>query len=301
MSWGGSVVAAALATFAHPRWWVLALAGFLVRGGVVIVLLPMVVPPTVAGVMSLVAPTVIWQVLIGGPNTPVALVTAGLVAVVVLLAWIAGTLGSSFDAALVREALDDEDLGLERAAVEPTPAGLGTARLGPHALTAFVFAVAAVQIAQVVYAEATSPGAPTTPFLERVVAQTPVQLIALVVAVLLAEAVGGLALRAELLDPAVAAAGVPRALARGIRRLLRPISLWTLVVTTAAVVIVGLPGGIASGRAWSQVRLLFDAPPDAGSLAIVLLLFVAVTLGWLTLLGVVLAWRSAVWTAVEAR
>lgn len=301
MTWRGSLLAAALATFAHPRWWVLALAGFLVRGGVVIVLLPMIVPPTVAGAMSLVAPTVIGQVLVGGPNTPVALVTAGVAISVIVLAWIAGTLGSAFDIALVAEALEDEDLGLERRPVEPTPAGLGTARLGPHVLTAFVFAIAAARIFQVVYAEATSPGAPTTPFVERVASQTPVELAALLIALLVAEAVGGLALRAQLLDPAVAAGGVPRAFVRGVRRLLRPVALLTLVVTTAVVLLVGLPGAVAAGRAWGQVRLLFTAPTDAGSMAIVLGLFVAVTLGWLTLLGVVLAWRSAVWTAIDAR
>ncbi|HEX8025167.1 MAG TPA: hypothetical protein VF484_03080 [Candidatus Limnocylindrales bacterium] len=301
MSWGGTLVAAALATVAHPRWWVLALAGFLVRGGIVLVLLPMIVPPTVAGVMSLVAPTVVGQVLIGGPNTPVALVTAGFALALILFAWIAGTLGAFFDAALVREAIVDDELGLDRAPIEPDPPGLGTARLGPHVLTAVVFAVAAAEIVQVVYDQATSPSAPATPFVERVVSQTPLQIAALAIAVVVAEAVGGLALRAELLDPAVAIAGVPRALARGIRRFLRPVSLATVVVTTGVVLVVGLPGAVATGRAWGQVRLLFTTPSDAASLAIVLVLFVAVAMGWLTLVGVALAWRSAVWTAVDAR
>jgi hypothetical protein len=300
MSFGGSLLAAAFATLAHPRWWVVALAGFLVRGGVVILLLPIVVPPTVASVMSQVAPTLVGQVLIGGPNTPVVLLTAILTGAVALFAWIAGTLGAGFDAALVGEAVEDEELNLDvRMPAEPPP-GLGTARLGPHLLTTFVFAIAAVRIFQVVYAEATSPGAPTTPFLERVAAQTPVELGALVVALLLAEAIGGLALRAELLDPQVAAGGWPRAVSRALLALLRPTGLLTFAVTTVVMVVVGLPGALAAGRAWSQVRLVFGEPAEAWAMAVALFLFIGVMLGWLTLLGVGLAWRSAAWTAITA-
>lgn len=301
MSWGGALLAAALATLAHPRWWVIALAGFLVRGGVLILLVPIVVPPTVASVMSQLAPTLIGQVLIGGPNTPVLLLTGILTAAVALFAWIAGTLGAGFDAALVGEAVEDEELSLDVPALAEAPPGLGTARLGPHVLTTFVFAIAAVRIFQVVYAEATSPGAPTTPFLERVIAQTPVELGALVLALLLAEAIGGLALRAELLDPDVAAGGLPRALSRAVLALLSPTGLATFAVTTVAVVVVGLPGALAAGRAWSQVRLVFGEPAEAWAMAIALLLFIGVMLGWLTLLGVAVAWRSAAWTAITAR
>jgi hypothetical protein len=35
-------------------------------------------------------------------------------------------------------------------------------------------------------------------------------------------------------------------------------------------------------------------------MAVALFLFIGVMLGWLTLLGVALAWRSAVWTAITA-
>ena len=161
MGLGGSLLAAALATLAHPRWWVVALAGFLVRGGFVILLLPIVVPPTIAGVMSQLAPTVVGQVIVGGPNTPVFVLTGILTGAVVLFSWIAGTLGATFDAWLVTEAVEDEELSLDLPVPTETPPGLGTARLGPHLLTALVFAVAAVRIFQVVYSEATSPGAPT--------------------------------------------------------------------------------------------------------------------------------------------
>src|SRR5436190_1662043 len=81
---------------------------------------------------------------------------------------IAGSFGAWFDATLVTEAASDEDLGLQVDVRRPFPGSVATARLLPHALTAIVFVVAAAQMFAVAYAEATSPGAPTTPFVLRV-------------------------------------------------------------------------------------------------------------------------------------
>jgi len=292
-------LAAFLATLSHPRWWAISLAGFLLRGGVVLLLIPIVVPPTVAGLMSLAAPTIIGAVLAGGPNTPVGLVAV--ITAVVLFAWlaIAGSFGARFDAAVVAEAASDEDVGLDLEVRRPFPNGLTTARLLPHALTAIVFIVADAQIFAVVYAEATSPGAPTTPFVVRVLSQTPGQVIGLVAIWLVAEAVGGLAFR-ELLLERGRPAGVGSAIRRGVRALLRPRTLAAFVVVNIVTVIAAAPGWLASARAWGQLRLLYTDGADAPGLAIGLLVFVAVVLGWLTLLGVALAWRSAVWTAVIA-
>ena len=72
------------------------------------------------------------------------------------------------------------------------------------------------------------------------------------------------------------------------------------MVVNIVTVIAAAPGWLASARAWGQLRLLYTDGADAPGLAIGLLVFVAVVLGWLTLLGVALAWRSAVWTAVIA-
>jgi hypothetical protein len=302
----GSIVGALLATVIRPSWWVLALAGFLVRGGVLLVAVPIVVPPTVAGVMSQLAPTILGAVLIGGPNTPVGVVV--IVTALILLAFllVAGGLGAWFDASLVAEACADDDLGLDAEARQPWPHGLGTARLLPHAATAIVLAVAAAQIFGVAYNEATSPGAPTTPFVVRVISQVPAQVIALFVVWLLAEALGGLAVRELLLARDAAersTATEPRvatATARALRRFVRPSSLLTLLVTDALTLIVAVPGWFAGARAWSQLRLLITDGADDLGVGIGLALFLGVVLGWLVLLGVALAWRSAAWTAVVA-
>ena len=302
MAWRGSLVAALLATLAHPRWWAIALAAFLVRGGFVVILLPIIVPPTVASVAVMVVPAVM-QLASNGPGNPVAAFVLAVAAVGLLGVMLAGGLGASFDAALAAEAADDEDLapagGLR--AREPRPAGLGSARLWPHLVTAIVLVVAIVQVVVVAYREATTLGAPTTPFAIRVLAETALPVAACVATWFLAEAAGGLALRALLLGvPGEPAPRVRVALGHGARSLLRGRVFATLVVTNVATVVVALPGAFAAARAWSQLRLLFIDGADALGLAIGLLLFVGVLMGWLALLAVALAWRSTAWTAVAA-
>lgn len=296
----GSIAGALLATVIRPTWWVLALAGFLVRGGVVLVVLPIIVPPTVAGVMSQLAPTILGAVLIGGPNMPVGVLV--LVTALVLLGFVlvAGGLGAWFDTSLVAAACADDDLGLDAEVREPWPHGLGSARLLPHAATAIVFAVAAAQIFAVAYNEATSPGAPTTPFVVRVISQVPAQVIVLFVVWLLAEALGGVALRELLLARDVSEPGVATAVVRALRRFVRPSSLLTLLVTDVLTLVIAVPGWFAGERAWSQLRLLITDGADDLAVGIGLALFLGVVLGWLVLLGVALAWRSAAWTALVA-
>src|SRR5260221_10653723 len=94
MTWRGSLVGALLATLSRPRWWLLALAGFLVRGGILVVLLPIIAPPTVAGLMSFLAPTVIGEVISGGRGAPVAVVAIATALVVTAFLSISGWLGT---------------------------------------------------------------------------------------------------------------------------------------------------------------------------------------------------------------
>src|SRR5262249_50602490 len=57
-SWAGSMQAALRASLGRPQWWVMALAAFLVRGGIVVVLLPLVPLPSVSELSTALAPTV---------------------------------------------------------------------------------------------------------------------------------------------------------------------------------------------------------------------------------------------------
>ena len=56
----GRVLRASLAAvLGRPRWWLIALAGYLVRGGLLLFLVPIVVLPTPAGLANAVAPTLV--------------------------------------------------------------------------------------------------------------------------------------------------------------------------------------------------------------------------------------------------
>jgi len=306
MTWRGSFVAALLATLVQPRWWLLALAGFLVRGGVLVVLLPIIAPPTVAGLMSFLAPTALGQIISGGPGAPIAVIAIATALIVTAFLSIAAWLGTWFDTTLVREAAADADVG---SAAPPTaepdaspddpPPGLGTARLGPHVLTGVAFVFAAARIFSVAYREATSPGAPTIPFVVRVFQGAPEAVILLVVAWVLAEAVGGLALR-DLLRGASGSEDDVRpsrwAVVHGIRDLATPRGLATLLVVDVGVIVVALPGWLATQHAWDQLRILLSGGAEATDLAIGLGLFVGVAFGGALLLAVALAWRSTAWT-----
>jgi len=308
MTWRGSLAVALLATLSRPRWWLLALAGFLVRGGILVVLLPIIAPPTVAGLMSFLAPTVIGEVISGGRGAPVAVVAIATALVVTAFLSISGWLGTWFDAALAGEAASSDELGHD--AAEPSgasmpgpdrPSGLGTARLGPHVLTAIAFVFAAARIFSVAYREATSPGAPTTPFVIRVFQGAPEAVIALVVAWVLAEAAGGLALRDLLLPGAGGgAAGRParRSIVRGIRDLASPRGIATLLAVDLGVFVVVVPGWLATRHAWDQLRILLSGGAEVVDLAVGLGLFIGVAFGGVLLLAVALAWRSTAWTAM---
>ena len=86
--WRRGFAAATAMTVRRPRLWVFALLAFLARGGLVVLVLPMVVVPTFVGLANFVGPT---SVTAGGP-TPrlVALVVVGLTAGLALV--VVGTL-----------------------------------------------------------------------------------------------------------------------------------------------------------------------------------------------------------------
>ncbi len=63
VSRGGAILASLLVTLGRPAWWLLALAGFLVRGGFVVFLIPIVVLPSPLAVSNVVAPFIVPMAL----------------------------------------------------------------------------------------------------------------------------------------------------------------------------------------------------------------------------------------------
>ena len=99
MNRGAALIGALLATLDTPATWPLALAAFLVRGGLVLVLVPIVVLPTPVGFGNVVAPA-LGSIAFGSVST--GLVVVSIAAALAVVGWIA--LGGWLAAALEAEA-----------------------------------------------------------------------------------------------------------------------------------------------------------------------------------------------------
>jgi hypothetical protein len=286
------------ATLATPATWPLALATFLLRGGIVIVALPILVLPTPVGLADVFAPTV--TALAFGSISPEVFIVGG-AAVVGLLAWLvgAGWLAAAIEAegALV-VALDQE--------VHPPPVGQSAGHVAGRILAARLFALVPVAIAlslgsvRIVFAtyrELTSPLDVSTPLVMRVLRDSPEVVVAVLLTWLVGEVVGAIAARRI----ALAGDGVVRALHVAVDTCLRhPVSTLLRFVLPDVVLLLLLASCFAAvGSAWSAVSTVLDGTSDGRwSVAIVALLVVLWLVG-LLLTAVVCAWRAAVWTVAE--
>jgi hypothetical protein len=283
-----SAIAATLTT---PEWWAMALAGFLVRGGILLVLVPILALPTPAGFITDVSPT-IEALVLGTPTLAGTLLAVAVTTMVVTgLAW-AGLAGAWFDVALVREAATSDELDVDW---QPVPVSSSQAfglRLLAHLPTVVALGYAIMRIVLVSYQQFTAPDDPGVPILDRVVGRVPDAVAAVVVTWLAGEVVGGLALRR-----ATAGVGVRSALAGSYRQLLHPRGLATFVATSAILAGVGVPFALAVGRAWEHLRsyLLFGA--DVTQLTAALVVLVSTWVLGLVVLGAALALRATAWTA----
>jgi len=292
---GGALSGAFVATLTHPHWWAIALAAFLVRGGVLVVVLPILTLPTVATLTSLASPT-IAAVAFGNP--PPAMVATYAVAGILLAGWavLAVIVGAWLDLTLVVDVAGEEDLDL---AERPAGGSLRRAiavRLAAHGATLVAAAYAAVRVGIEAYGEILSPGDATVPLVWRIALRAPDGIGLLVATWLAGEAIGGLAVRRVALGHVVV-----DALVGGARRLVAPAGLATLAVTSLGVAASLLPLWLVATRAWDQARvLLIDGAPAPLLLASLVLLVVTWALG-LAVLAVGLAWRSAAWTTETYR
>lgn len=282
---------ALVATLARPDWWAMALAAFLVRGGIILVLLPIVSLPSTAGLTTLFAPA-LEALILGGATVQGVLI--GTIVVVVALAALAaaGLAGSWLDLALIREAAGDEDLDLGWAPVRASVRPAFAIRLAAHLPTLVALGYGFIRIVSVAYQELTDPGATGVPVAVRVIERAPEALIVVVVAWIIAETVGSLAARR-------AAAGAPASAAfvASIRQVVGVRGLATLVMTSAVLVGIGIPFVFAASRAWEHLRGYLIDGVDAVQLAAALVVLVATWVLGLAVLGAGLAWRASAWTS----
>ena len=292
-----------LVVLAHPRWLVLALGGFLVRGGLLVLLAVILPIPTTAGLANALGPALVGFVF-GGPS-PAFLVLVGSV-VVALLAWLVlgGALGAWLDLELIREALDDEDLVQHRVVGQiqgfprrqPGPWRALLVRLLAHVPTAAVIAWGSARLVDQGYQELIHPGDPTLPVAVRVILRVPDVVGLLVAAWVVGEAVGGLAIRQLAFGR-----GPWSSLPRAAWSLVRPSGLLVLVVTNAGVATILALAGAAVALAYDRARFVLLDGLGGGDRFLALLLLSAIWIGSFVLVGLGVAWRSTAWTAEVAR
>lgn len=297
MTWPTAMGSSLLAALGRPTWWLLAMAAFLARGGLLVLILPIVSLPTAAGLTNVVAPTIVGLVFGGTESLTVLLVGAALA----LLTWLVlgSVVGAAIDVSLVEAVARDDELDQPVAPRRGLVLRAAVLRLLAHAPTLIVLVWAGARIAIATYEELAAPGEAAVPMIVRIALRAPEAVAALTVAWALGEAAGGLAVRRL-----VAGRALLEALGDGWLGLIRrPTTLATLLVGNAAIaVIAGLSGGVAAVT-WNALRVVVMDGASRAELLAALFIF---TIAWLAgawLIAITVAWRQAAWTfeALRAR
>jgi hypothetical protein len=301
MNRGVALIGALLVTLATPSTWPLALGAFLLRGGLLLVLLPIVVLPTPVGLATALGPIVTDVAL--GSVTPMIVITGG-VALLIVLAWLlaGGWLAAALEAEAVRIVALDH--GLSAGQDRPVGATGGrvaarvlAARLIAHVPFGLALAWGSIRVVSVAYRELTSPFDVATPIALRVLRATPEVIAVVVLAWMIGEIVGAVAARRIVLDREA----VPQALAGALRTGLRqPLTtLGRFWGPTAVLVAIVILSGLAAATAWNAASDALDGPGDPLPTFVAVLGLVLVWVVALVVLGVACAWRTAVWTMAE--
>ncbi len=298
MAIGATSVAALLAVLERPVTWVLGLVGFLVRGGWLIVLAPIVVLPTAVGIANVVAPLV--EDIAFGRRTD-EVITAGAIALSVALVWLigGGLLAAAAEVECVRQTLG----GLGETSPRTTMRHPIWRVFAVRCLTLVPFVVALAwsgfRLTSVGYRELTVPSDVGIPILYRILGGAPDAIMAMLLTWLFAEIAGGLAARTVILE----ATQVRDALREALRDLRhRPWRLGALASLSAAVLlaVIGVTG-LATSTTWDGLRAALGEGDVSIGAAALLVLFVGLFAAGLVILGLVTAWRSAVWTVIAVQ
>jgi hypothetical protein len=290
LSIGATLSGALLAVLARPSTWPLALLGFLVRGGWLLIVAPIVVVPTPVGLANVIAP--LLEDIAFGRRTA-ELFTLVLVAFAALVVWLigGGLIAATVEADGARRIADEEGI--------PLAQGASAWRIVATRLIADVPLTigaiwAAVRIVNVAYRELTVPSDVTAPAAWRIVVGAPDAFAILFVTWFFGEIVGAIGARRIVLH----GDGVGGALRAGLRRLRRePIRMIFLgLAGTASLGVVLAITGLAAGATWNALGDALSIGDASPATALLVLLFMALFSGGLVLLSLVSAWRAAIWT-----
>ena len=300
MSRGAALTGALLATLATPATWPIALAAFLLRGGLLLVALPIVVLPSPVGLGNLLAPTIMTVVFSG---VSVGLVVIVGLAVLAIAAWIVlgGLAAAAFEAAVASMVTGGEEAA-ETGGSDPglrprrrwVASRILVARAVAHVPTGLALIWGSARVIAAAYRELTSPFDVATPIALRVLRGAPEVIVVIVIAWTVGEILGGIAARRIVLGRAGVAAALRDAVTALVRHPLTVLlGFW---VPTAVLLLVVGPSLLAASAAWETVRIAMRTSTDplAGLLSVVL--FVSVWIVGLVLIAVTAAWRAAVWS-----
>lgn len=289
-----ALVRAAVATRERPSLWVVALCGFLARGGIVVLVLPMTPFPSTVGLATFVGPT---SVTASGltPDSVARLALAGSLAIGWLLA--GSVVGALTDIAVV------DGLGPGQATSGRVDrrrvvrlVGLRLVALLPLGV---VVALTARSVGELVYHELILPSDVAAPIVLRVVQGAQVQVAGIALAWIAGEALGGIAVRLAILEDRSFGRAITGAVAHVVRH-----PLTTLLATAAGLLVLGAAIGpplIATGMAWTSLGEALAGSIDGSAVVLATILLVGAWLGGATLAAIVAAWRGALWTAEVAR
>jgi hypothetical protein len=314
VSRGAALGGALLVTVASPATWPLALAAFLLRGGLVIVALPIVVLPTPVGIGNLLAPT-LTAFVFGGVS--VELVAMIVTVVLAALTWLVagGILAAILEAEAARIVAAHDDVALAAGARPPelaievpsnphdVPASrrqrteaarVFLARALAHLPLIVALGWGAVRLLAITYRELTNPGDVATPLVWRVLLSSPDVVVAIVLTWMLGQALGALAARRVVL----ARGGILWALRDGSATIARRplVILADFWLPTLALGLVLAPSALAAASAGDVVREAMNTSGDPLALFLAVVLFVSLWVVGLVLASVICAWRAAVWT-----
>jgi hypothetical protein len=312
MSIGATLMASLLVVLDRPSTWPLALVTFLLRGGWLVVVAPIVVLPTAGGLANVVAPMV--EDIAFGRRTEEVIGLVG-VTVLVALVWLigGGLIAAIAEVEAVRRIAGepprdggtaaDGGPGWPPGGSDPSIGDRGSVGPGWRVLVLRLIALVPLAIAlafggyrlvTVAYRELTVPSDVALPVAWRIVSGAADGLALILVTWLFSEAVGALGARRVVQR----GEGVRSALRGALRRIgIVPIRTTLLAIASTVVLIVIMAiGALASGAVWDALRsALGEGDITLGSVVLVVA-FVAVFGGGLVLISLVAAWRVAIWT-----
>ena len=307
MSWGAGLAASLLVVLPRPATWIVALASFLVRGGILLFLAPIVVTPSPVGLANILGPTIttFW---LGGMSLGFA--TAVMAIFAAFFGWlvIGGWVAAVTERDLIELVAADDELGA--GGTIPRPSGsrrrgriwrIVLLRFAAYVPLALALGYGSLRLVQATYRELTLPSDVVTPIVWRVIATVPEAVIAIVVTWALGETLGSLGARrivvwGQSLDQAYFGAWADM--------LRRPLStIGTFVLPTVVMALLVAPIVLASGVAWEFLRTELAAAAGANPALLLLsmLTFVAIWSAGLLVAGLAAAWRSATWTVELVR